>query len=357
MPFDADDPYDYPETDLDTAPVVTGASLTERRQQLENHPLLSTEHLPGALPSTNPLLPAYAWVYWLVLLVMTPLVVLTAESYWTPLLESLSSSALQDADALLTQLPLVFFIKAAVFGSVVLVGARHCISLLRHSYIQAWAGAFKRPDALHVRFKPDPILSAQALARWARHRFLVIAVPPLTLIALGIVLSWVGFWVMNTVMDLTTLALPPLLTLFLFIGLILGLLTVLSFVHGIWLLVTTAFGDAIAQTEPDLLPQIIFERSRRVAFCSPFVWVLYPMVVLFWGSVLAAFLALVTQYDMLDVLQGRMAWGWVLLGELALVGGYLLLHWLSLFCYHHALTVYYRQLPSAFRERFSPPED
>jgi hypothetical protein len=228
---------------------------------------------------------------------------------------------------------------------------------LRQSYILAWAPAFERPDPLHVDFAPHPVNSLQALERWARHRFLVIAVPPLTLTALCFGLAWLGFATMNSVMDISTLAMPPVVTLFLFLGLMLGVLTWLSFLHGVWLLITTAFGDAIAQTEPDLSPQTVFERSRRIAFCSPFVWVLYPLVVGFWGVLAAEVIGFLSTYSMANVLNGTFPWGMVLLAEVLTIAGYLLLHWLSLFCYHHALAVYYRQLPSAFRERFSRPDE
>ncbi len=328
-----------------------------------DNPLGGTGYLPG---TASPQWEGSWWVRLLtpanlilvaVFMVVVPLVLLTGESFVISLLEAFQVLNLNAETVVRSTLPWQYYLKLAVFTVFALGLLGYLLLQITLQPLIHWATTFSRPDPLHVDFSPSPQASVGAVSRWTFHRMLVIALPPLLLVALSIGFGVLGLSIMNTVVDLATIALPSAITMFMFIGLMLGVVTALTCANGLWLMVTTVFGDVATLAEPDLPPRFVFDRVRRIAFCSPLVWVLYPSVLLFWAFTLWAIIALLVGYDVSHVLQWTLPWPVVLLVELVLIGAYLVLNYLTLFTYHHALTRYYRQLPPAFRDRFSRPED
>lgn len=289
------------------------------------------------------------------LLIVFPLVILTAESFLLPWIDASQLLNFGQTGGTPMMLPWHFYVKAVVF--TVLGGGLtvYLVTQIKLAYLQAWANRLPRPDELHVDYAPIPYYSGQALLQWKWHRFMVIVVPPLALVALSAGLAWLGVFTMNTVMDLSTLALPSAITVFMFIGLMLGFVTFLSCLNGLWLLITTAFGDVAAMLEPDLPPQVIFDRVRRIHLKSPLVWLLYPCVAMFWVLGLAYVIWLAFNYDIHQLVTWQFPWLTVMGYQAGLSVFYLILNYLILTTYHNALSRYYTKLPPAFRERFAAP--
>lgn len=289
------------------------------------------------------------------LVLVLPMVLLTAESFVLPFIEASPLLNFGQDMSGQTQLPWHFYIKATVFFVLAIWLIGYLATQLKMAYFKPWAARFSRPDPLHVDYAPHPTASPQAVVQWKLHRFLVIMVPPLVMVGISFGMASAGLFAMNSALDLTTLALPSALTVFMFISIMLGIVTFLSVLNGMWLMVTTVFGDVAALLEPDIPARTVFERVRRIGFQSPLVWLLYPMVLVFWGLAVAFAAWLLITYDVQDLVAWKFPWVAVLFYEFCLLILYLVLNYLSLYTYHDALARYYRSLPPAFRERFAEP--
>jgi hypothetical protein len=323
---------------------------------LSSHPSANGNHSSSERSLISMLFPPVGVTGIALLSIVLPLVLLTLESFLLPWLEASQILNFGQATSNSLTLPWQFYLKAAIFT---VLGGGLTIYLLMQinmAYLENWTKRFGRPDPLHVDYMPSSYYSTQASLQWGWHRFMVIVVPPLVLVGLSLGLAWLGLFTMNTVMDLSTLALPSAITIFMFIGLMLGLITVMSCGNGLWLLLTTTFGDIAAILEPDLPPQAIFDRVRRINKQSPLIWLLYPLVAIIWLLSLAYVIWLLFSFDIQHIVTFTFPWIEVIGIQTGLTAGYLILNFLTLYTYHDALTRYYQSLPDAFRERFAIPD-
>lgn len=302
------------------------------------------------------LLPSGALPYMALLLLILPLAILTGESFVLPLFSHIKSILFPEMEGMRTVLPARFFIKFGLYLFFIGLLFGQLLLRIRQAYVQVWVTAFPRPDRLHIHYAPHPVRSISAMVRWHGYRLMVIFSLPLFLILATGLFALFSFSLMNQVMDLSTISLPAAITVFLFIGFLLALFTGTSVVNSIWMFMTTPFGDMVALTETDLLPRTIFERCRRIAFCSPWVFILYPINLLFWVAVMAGMGGLMYLFNIQDLLSFQFPLFTVMGIEVALLVAYVLINYFTLFTYHHALSRYYQSLPPAFRDRFTTPE-
>lgn len=322
---------------------------------------MSNAYTSHSSPSSagNPfssLMPPSALPYIVVLLVIFPLAVLTGESFVLPLFSHLNSMVFPEMEGMRTVLPFRFFLKFALYLLFVGIILGQLLLRIRQAYVQEWVKHFERPDPLHLDYAPHPVHSVGAIVRWHGYRLMVVFSLPLFLMAATGLFGLFSFSLMNQVMDLSTISLPAAITVFLFVGLMLCLFTGVSIVNSIWLFISTPFGDMVALTETDLLPRTVFERCRRIAFSSPWVWVLYPLNGLFWLSVIGGIVVMMVFYDIQDLISFHLPLLQLLLTELAVVVAYIVLNYFTLLTYHDALSRYYHSLPPAFRDRFTIPD-
>lgn len=323
------------------------------------NPTPMSNAIPHSTQSTNPLasvLPPGTWAYFLILLIVLPLIILTGESFVIPLLSHLRSIVMPQMEGMRTVLPIRFFIKFGLYLLFVGTIISQLLMRIRQAYVQEWVKHFDRPDPLHLNYAPHPVHSIGAIIRWHGYRLMVVFSLPLFLTAATGLFSLFAFSLMNQVMDLSTISLPAAITVFLFVGFMLCLFTGVSILNSIWSFFTTPFGDMVALTETDLLPRTVFERCRRIAFSSPWVWILYPVNGLFWLLVLAGIVAMMFFYDIQDLITFHLPLFQLIIIEFALIVAYILLNYLTFFTYHDALKRYYEALPPAFRDRFSAPD-
>lgn len=300
-------------------------------------------------------LPPRALLLIALLLAIAPVILLAGESLFVPLLESFKSVSMPDSEAVRTDLPLHFYLKLGVFCVLAFFGFFQLALRIRQSYYQVWARRFPRPDALHVDYQPDPQQSMLAALGWIVYRAMAVLAPPLGMIALTALTAVVASFLFNQFADLHPLSLPTLIIAFLFVMMLLSVLTAYAVGRAAWLALTTMFGDVVAVTEPDLPARGIFDRCRRLAFQSPQVYLLYPAYALFlllFGSQIAL---LLYAYNMQDILSLKMNLPLVVGMEATIFASYIALCYLKFHTYHDALTRYYRGLPPSFRDQFAPP--
>jgi len=299
--------------------------------------------------------PPQAFLFMVLLVLMAPMTLLTAESLFIPLFESVRGMMVPEAVALHVDLPWQFYFKFAIFLALTFLGFFQLILRIKLSYYQIWAQAFSRPDPLHVDYAPEPQQSMLAALSWNFYRVLVLLAPPVVMIAIACGVGFLELYFFNQWIHLPAVMLPVLIIVFLFIVMILGLLSMVLVVHSIWRAVISAFGDAIVITEPDLPANMVMARCRRIAFASPFAYALYPVYFLFWVTVLAEVVWLLITYDASDLISFQFNFMGVFVLMAATLAFYLVLNFAKLCVYHDALKRYYRNLPQAFRDRFGPP--
>jgi hypothetical protein len=188
-----------------------------------------------------------------------------------------------------------------------------------------------------------------SLLQWRWFRLLAGIGPAALFATLATGLFLGGILAFSWLIGMPALLLPFVLSLGLFILMLLGLAATIFAVRGIWHWMGTVFGEVIAITEPWLEQRVVYERARRLAWCSPASFLFFPVYGLFMVWCLGASVWLILDYDVTDLLQFSGAWmsAWtpVLLGSAFTVAFYLVLNAMKLFAYHHALIVYYAQLP------------
>lgn len=190
---------------------------------------------------------------------------------------------------------------------------------------------------------------------WTLYRLVAVLGPPLAMILLTMAVAGVEMVLFNQFADSTPLSLPTMMIAFLFVMMLLSVLTAYAIGRAVWLAITTLFGDVIAMTEPDLSARAIFDRCRRLAFQSPQVYLLYPAYALFVGLFVSQIALLLYAYNMQDILTLKMNLPLVFAMEATLFASYIALCYLKFHTYHDALARYYRELPPSFRDKFTPP--
>ncbi|MEB3245030.1 MAG: hypothetical protein VKJ06_03485 [Vampirovibrionales bacterium] len=297
------------------------------------------------------LLPPTAVPLLLLLLCLLPLSVLTAKSLVWPLIDwvqTLTTGNVENVPVLLL-LKLIGFIILGWAG-LLMLGFR-----LTLTYYMQWAQTFPRPHPLHVAYAPDAIESMASLLQWGAYRLFRVALPPGICAALSIGLGVFGLFIFSWLVGVPALILPFIFTLGLFAMMMLGLAAVILGVRAIWSWLSTGFGEVIVITEPWLDVRLAFERARRLAWCSPSSFLFLPLYALYFLWCAGAFIWLLMNYEITDLLALNGAWLPVLAVSFATLVFYLLLNAMKLFAYHHALIVYYAQLPQSIKEQYAAP--
>ncbi len=315
--------------------------------------------LPPSLPSGvtvfDMILPPQVLPLLLLLLIITPVVLLTAESLFVPLFEWSKSHLAISGETRFDNLPAYFFIKLAFFMVLSFLGGFQLLLRIKSLYYTAWARAFPRPHPLHVDYEGDPERGIVALIQWKLYQAAMIVLPPLVLTALTFIVGVIELYLFNTFSDLSFIGLSLQITIELFIMMMLGLFTFIAFVNSLWTAVTTLFGDVIAVTEPDLPNPIILQRCGRIAFASPCIYGLFPAFFLLMGGIIAEVVWLLGEVDIQQFIRFEANVGLILGVEVLTLACYLAFNFFKFYTYHHGLMVYYHKLPPQLKECFTPP--
>lgn len=323
---------------------------------------LSNQHsytVPLSLPSGytvfDLLLPPQVVPLLLLLLLVAPIVLLTAESLLVPLFEWLRSRMMISGEVTFGDLPPYFFIKLLAFLILSFLGGFQLLLRIKAIYYVAWARIFPRPHPLHVDYQMDSNRGMAALIHWKLFQVAMITLPPLLMSALTFGVGLVELYLFNTFSELSFIGLSVQLTIELFLIMMLGLFTLFSFFNSMWNALTSLYGDIIAVTEPDLPNPIIMQRCGRIAFASPYSYVLFGVYALLVIGTLVEIALLLGNVDIHQFISFQTNVPLILGLEMVTLACYLGFNFFKFYTYHHGLTVYYNKLPSQLKECFSPP--
>lgn len=296
----------------------------------------------------------------ILLLVITPIVFLTGESLIVPLLDWIQTRAMMSAgtEGVFGDLPTYFFIKLAAFLVLSFLGGFQLLLRIKSIYYTTWAKAFPRPHSLHVDYQTDSNRAMIALIQWKLYQVTMICLPPLIIGTVTFLVGLVELYLFNTFNDLSFVGLSIQLTVELFLFMMLGLFTVFSVFNSIWTALTSLFGDVAAITEPDLPNPIIMQRCGRVAFASPYVFILFPTYLIMLGGIFAEIIWLINAVDIHQFISLQANVPFILGMEILTLICYLGFNFFKFYTYHNGLSIYYSKLPSQLKECFTaPPTD
>ncbi len=285
----------------------------------------------------------------LVLILVLPLFILAAGSLLAPLIDYLRALIIPpNSDVPQAVLPLILIIKLALFSIFSFTGIVLLLLKMTCLYYQVWSCFLGQPHALHTAYHADQQESVVSLFNWNLFRAYK-SLTPLTLwllvtLLLGSALSW-AFTTLNILpMPLFQLG----ISIGLFIFMVTSFFTLLAFFKAVWLGITTLLGDVVAITEPEKPAQTAFERSRKLAFRSPWGLLLYPLYLVFYLLLATEVVLLLANYDIPTLLTLNPKVLVPVFGlELLTIAVFVLLAALKLMTYHDALSRYYRQLEQA----------
>ncbi|MCE3234136.1 MAG: hypothetical protein K0Q50_316 [Vampirovibrio sp.] len=313
--------------------------------------------LPAGVTALDMVLPPQVIPLLLLLLVITPIVVLTGESLFVPLIEWIRTRAMSapGADSSLGDLPTYFFIKLIAFVALSFLGGFQLLLRIKTIYYTTWAKAFPRPHSLHVDYQTDSNRGMMALIQWKLYQVAMVCLPPLVIGTITFLVGLVELYLFNTFSDLSFVGLSVQLTVELFLIMMLGLFTLFSVLNSIWTALTSLFGDIVAVTEPDLPNPTIMQRCGRIAFCSPYVYVLFPAYLLLLAGTLGEVIWLLNAVDIHEFISFQANVPLILTLEVATFAWYLGFNFFKFYTYHHGLSIYYSKLPPQLKECFTPP--
>ena len=291
----------------------------------------------------------------LLFLLITPIVMLTAESLFIPLYEWSKSHLAIVGETQFETLPAYFFVKLAFFVVLSFLGGFQLLLRIKTLYYAAWARAFPRPHALHVDYESDPDRGIIALIQWKLYQAAMIVLPPLGIGTLTFVVGLVELYLFNTFSDLPFIGLSAQITIEMFIMMMLSLFTAVAIGNSIWTAITTLFGDVIAVTEPDLPNPIILQRCGRIAFASSYVYVLFACYFILVLGVLGEIAWLLATVDIQQFIRFEANVPLILIVETLTVAAYLAFNFFKFYTYHHGMMHYYHKLPPQLKECFRPP--
>ena len=310
---------------------------------------------PSALGFLDMVLPAPAIPLLALLLIVAPIVLLTAESLFVPLYEwgqlHLMSS---NGDVPYGALPAYFFIKLATFLILAFLGGFQLLLRIKTIYYTTWARAFSRPHPLHVDYQTDSNRGMVALVQWKLYQASLIVLPPVVMGSVTFMLGLLELYLFNTFSDLSFIGLSVQLTVELFLIMMLGLFTLFTLLNSVWTALTSLFGDVIAVTEPDLANSIIMQRCGRIAFSSPLVYLLLSAYLLLVLAVIGEVSWLIQAVDIHQFISFQSNTAFIVLLELITLAAYIGFNFLKFYTYHQGLSVYYRKLPPQLTECFTP---
>jgi hypothetical protein len=295
----------------------------------------------------NLLFPPGALVLVALLLVVTPLTLLSAESLVVPLWEWVRSWLVSSPENTFTVLPWQFFIKFFIF--ILLAGLGEGMLLLRlHTLlVSQWVQRSPQVHAGHPQFHIDMDAALISLVNWTAYRWLRLLAPPLLMLALTGFTFFVTMMGMSLVTGLPPFAQPIQYMMSIFLVLLFSLFTGLAVSHSLWTGISSVFGDVIAISDPEISSKTVLERSGRLLLRSPWVFLLLPFLLLAQATLIAEGVLLLVHYDIEDVLSNQFDWVTVLTIEgatLVMLAALTVATWLI---YYHALLRYYRHLPVA----------
>lgn len=301
------------------------------------------------------ILPPQAVPMLALLFLITPLMLLTGESLFVPLIEWLKSKMMLGNESAFDMLPFHFYVKLIAFLVLSFFGAFQLLLRINASYYSVWAKSFPRPHALHTDYHPHKFQSITALTQWKLYRMMMIVVPPVAAIGITTIVGLIEFYLFNVLGELPFISLSIQFTVGIFIMMILGMLCLFAVLNSLWNVFTTLFGDAIAVSEPELSPKVIYDRSNRIAFSSPTVYLLYPIYFLFCLLTLGLMIWLIVTVDVYDLLSFKANLPLIALCELLVFVLYWCMNYFRFYTYHQSLGGYYQKLPKQMKEFFSAP--
>ncbi|MEB3286383.1 MAG: hypothetical protein VKJ04_02650 [Vampirovibrionales bacterium] len=298
------------------------------------------------------ILPPQAFPLLALLFVILPMILLTGESLFIPLIEWLKGRMMLGNESSFDMLPLHFYLKLGAFLLLSFLGAFQLLLRINAIYYSVWSKQFECPHPLHTEYQPSRHTSINTLMIWKLYRVAMIILPPLGMIVLSAIVGAVELYLFNILGELPFLSISIQVTISIFIMLMLGMLCLFTVLSSLWHILTTLFGDVIAVTEPKLTPKKIFDRSNRIAYSSPQVYAFYATYCVFILIALGLFGALIYFVDIYDFLRLKTNLPLILSCEFGLFVGYILLNYYRFHTYHHALGAYYQKLPKQMKEFF-----
>jgi hypothetical protein len=313
--------------------------------------------LPAGVSVLDMILPPQVIPLLVLLLLVTPIVFLTGESLFVPLYEWARTRVMIAAgqEPAFGDLPSYFFIKLAAFAILSFLGGFQLLMRIKTTYFTAWARAFPRPHSLHVDYQTDSNKGMAALIQWKLYQVAMIFMPPMVMATVTFLVGLVELYLFNTFSDLSFIGLSVQLTVELFLIMMLGLFTLFACLNSVWTALTSLFGDIVAVTEPDLPNPLILQRCGRIAFCSPYVYILFPAYLILILSVLGEITWLVSAVDIHQFITFKANVPLIVGLELVTMAWYLGFNFFKFYTYHHGLSIYYSKLPPQLKECFSAP--
>lgn len=312
--------------------------------------------IPGSL-ILDFVLPPQAIPLLILLLLVVPIVLLTGESLFVPLFEWGRARLLSVAgqEPAFGELPTYFFIKLAAFLVLTFLGGFQLIMRIKAIYFTAWARQFPRPHPLHMDYQTDCNQAMAALIHWKIYQAGMVVMPPIVMGLVTFLVGLVELYLFNTFSDLSFIGLSVQLTIELFLIMILSLFALFIVLNSLWTALTSLFGDVVAATEPDLPNPIILQRCGRLAFCSPYSYILFPAYFILMGGILGEIFLLVSGVDIHQFITGQANLPLIFGVEALTIAWYLGFNYFKFYIYHQSLAFYYEKMPSQLKECFTPP--
>lgn len=306
-------------------------------------------HKNQAMPSRpdwfEVFLPMSALPLLFLLFLVLPLFLLAAESLFAPVVEFIQSLLIPvNAGMTYTGIPLLLIVKILLFSAFTFTGITLLLLKVSCIYHEVWSHFLHQPHPRHVPYHPDQQESMVALFNWNIFRWYKILGPVAAWTALTIVVGAVDLWLFNSFTDFGFFGFQLQLTLGFFMMSVLGFFTFLAACKAIWAMFTTILGDVAAMTEPEKPTQVLYERSRRLSFGSPWVVVLYPVYFLFYLALVGGIIGLIVAFDIQDILTFNPDILIIYGVELATLVVFLTLSAMKFMAYHDALGRFYQQL-------------
>jgi hypothetical protein len=290
------------------------------------------------------LLPLSAIPLWLLLIVILPVSLLLAESLFSPFAEFLQSLLMPINNGNPNgTLPLSLLLKMLLFLIFAFTGITMLLLKITCLYYQEWIGFFNRPHPEHADYHPEQQESMIALLNWNLFRLYQVLGPPAMWAGGTVIVTSCLLFLSNLTSDFGFFTFQLEFTLGLFLFLTLSFFTTLSVFKAIWISFCSLLGDVSAITEPEKPSQVLFERTRRLAFLSPWVWLVYPLYAIFWMAVLSETILLLAYFDMTTLWQPGPQWLLILECSAVTLFSFIVLKGLKLMVYHDALARYYAE--------------
>lgn len=313
--------------------------------------------LPAGVSVLDMILPPQVIPLLVLLLIITPVVILTGESLLVPLFEWARTRIMVAAgqEPTFGELPTYFFIKLGGFLVLSFLGGFQLLLRIKTIYFTSWARAFPRPHSLHVDYQTDTNAGMAALIQWKLYQVAMVCLPPIVMATITFLVGLVELYLFNTLSDLPFIGLSVQITVELFLIMMLGLFTVFACLNSVWTALTSLFGDIVAITEPDLPNPLILQRCGRIAFSSPYVYILFPAYLIMLLGIFGEITWLLSAVDIHQLINFKANVPMILGLEALTLIWYLGFNFFKFYTYHHGLALYYSKLPPQLKDCFSAP--